>query len=171
MNEIKENSEEMKWLEQEYAARKDRKWLRYSSKIARRVIAELRGNKEINQKQLAERIDVSPQYINKVLKGQENLTLETISKLSDALGVELISFPAYKYSSIPEQYVAHAPHATATCGIRGLRNEGSLNTVITMAAGAMIAGTAAINGAAYTEGYAFNIQGSRIPQSTCMQAM
>ena len=42
---------------------------------------------------------VSPQQINKVLTGGENLTLETISKFSEVLGVELISFPEYKYSA------------------------------------------------------------------------
>jgi transcriptional regulator with XRE-family HTH domain len=43
-------------------------------------------------------LDVKPQYISKLLKGEENFTLETIPKLSTALGIELISFPAYKYS-------------------------------------------------------------------------
>lgn len=33
------------------------------------------------------------------MKGHENLTLETIYNLSQALGIELISFPEYKYSS------------------------------------------------------------------------
>jgi ribosome-binding protein aMBF1 (putative translation factor) len=33
---------------------------------------------------------VSPQQINKIVKGQENLTLETISKLEIALNIQLI---------------------------------------------------------------------------------
>jgi transcriptional regulator with XRE-family HTH domain len=33
---------------------------------------------------------VSPQYINKVVRGKENLSLETICKLEHALGIQLI---------------------------------------------------------------------------------
>ena len=35
-------------------------------------------------------IGVSPQYVNKIVKGKENLTLDTISKLEQALGIKLI---------------------------------------------------------------------------------
>lgn len=94
-------SEEREWLDNELSRRKDRKWLRYSSQIARRVLAVLREKQDLSQKDLESRIGVSPQYISKVLKGHENLTLETISKLSDALGVELISFPDYRTTLCP----------------------------------------------------------------------
>ncbi len=87
----------------------NRKWLRYSSNIARRILAILKDNKELNQTLLAEKIGVKPQYISKVLKGQENLSLETIAKLSAALNTELITFPDYKYSAptpiIPEYFL------------------------------------------------------------------
>jgi transcriptional regulator with XRE-family HTH domain len=43
------------------------------------------------QKELAELIGVSPAYIAKVLKGGENLSLETICKLQEATGVKLMS--------------------------------------------------------------------------------
>jgi transcriptional regulator with XRE-family HTH domain len=36
--------------------------------------------------------------VTKIVKGKENLTLETIYKLSKALDVELISFPEYAYT-------------------------------------------------------------------------
>ena len=71
----------------------NKKWLKYSSNISLRIIAALEENKNMTQKALAEIIGVSPQYINKILRGQENLSLSTIAKISDALGVELISFP------------------------------------------------------------------------------
>jgi transcriptional regulator with XRE-family HTH domain len=76
----------------------NRKWLKYSSNIARRLLAGIEDTENMNQKILADKVGVSAQYINKVLKGGENLTLETIGKLSDAIGQELISFPPYKYS-------------------------------------------------------------------------
>ena len=75
---------------------KNRNWLRYSSNIAHRILAALEDSETVNQKVLAEKIGVSPQYISKVVSGNENLTLETIAKISEALGVELISFPTFK---------------------------------------------------------------------------
>ena len=44
----------------------------------------------MTQRKLAEKMGVSPQYINKVVKGKENLTLETIAKIEDVLGITLI---------------------------------------------------------------------------------
>jgi transcriptional regulator with XRE-family HTH domain len=75
----------------------NKKWLKYSSNISLRIIAALEENKNMTQKALAEIIGVSPQYINKILRGQENLSLSTIAKISDALGVELISFPKFSF--------------------------------------------------------------------------
>ena len=45
---------------------------------------------EINQKQLAEKMNCSRQYISKVLKGRENLSLETLAKIENALGISII---------------------------------------------------------------------------------
>ena len=75
----------------------NKKWLSYSSNIALRVLAALEESEEMTQKSLAEKLGVSPQYINKVLKGQENLSLQTISKLSEALNIELITFPKFLF--------------------------------------------------------------------------
>ena len=75
----------------------NKKWLSYSSNIALRVLAALEESEQITQKTLAERVGVSPQYINKVLKGQENLSLQTIAKLSEALNMELITFPKFLF--------------------------------------------------------------------------
>jgi len=75
----------------------NKKWLYYSSNIALRVLAALEESEEMTQKTLAEKVGVSPQYINKVLKGQENLSLQTIAKLSEALNMELITFPKFLF--------------------------------------------------------------------------
>ena len=40
---------------------------------------------KITQKQLAERMNCSQQYISKILKGKENLSLETLTKKENAL--------------------------------------------------------------------------------------
>jgi len=49
--------------------------------------------KELNwtQAKLADEMKVSPQYVNKIVKGRENLTLETIALLETALGISLIT--------------------------------------------------------------------------------
>jgi transcriptional regulator with XRE-family HTH domain len=75
----------------------NKKWLSYSSNIALRVLAALEESEQMTQKTLAEKVGVSPQYINKVLKGQENLSLQTIAKLSEALNIELITFPKFLF--------------------------------------------------------------------------
>ena len=75
----------------------NKKWLNYSSQIALRIIAAMEESEHMSQKALAECVGVSPQYINKVLNGQENLSLQTIAKLSDALNIELISFPKFLF--------------------------------------------------------------------------
>ena len=45
---------------------------------------------EMNQKQLAKKMNCSRQYISKVLKGRENLSLETLAKIENALGISII---------------------------------------------------------------------------------
>lgn len=65
-------------------------WLKKSAKIAIKLNRVLR-KEGLSQKELSERIGVSPQQINKLLKGRENLTLETISKIEIALNIELVS--------------------------------------------------------------------------------
>ncbi|MDR0834939.1 MAG: helix-turn-helix transcriptional regulator [Candidatus Symbiothrix sp.] len=65
-------------------------WLRKSKRIALKVLLALR-EQGINQKELAEKMQVSPQYISKLLKGNENLTLETLTKLEDILNLKLLA--------------------------------------------------------------------------------
>ena len=45
----------------------------------------------LTQKSLAERMGCSQQYVSKILKGRENLSIETLCKIESAL--ELSLFP------------------------------------------------------------------------------
>ena len=46
----------------------------------------------LTQKALAERMDCSTQqYVSKIRKGKENMLLDTLSKLEDALSINLIN--------------------------------------------------------------------------------
>jgi len=78
-----------KWIEEAKKRRENRVWQKHSQKIAIKILKAIR-EKGIRQKQLAEMIGVSPQQINKIVKGNENLTLVTIAKLESALNIELI---------------------------------------------------------------------------------
>lgn len=70
--------------------KENKEWLRMSQDIALSLHYYLRKMK-MTQKQLAEKMGVSPAYIGKLLKGGENLTLETICYLQQATGQEFIS--------------------------------------------------------------------------------
>lgn len=69
--------------------RDNREWLKKSAAIAVRVLDALKAQ-GISQKELALRMNISPQQVSKIVKGQENLTLETISNLEVALGIKII---------------------------------------------------------------------------------
>jgi len=69
--------------------RANKKWINQSSKVAINVLEALK-QKGLSQKDLAKKMNVSAQQVNKILKGQQNLTLETISKLESALEISLI---------------------------------------------------------------------------------
>ena len=70
--------------------RENREWIRMSQDIALSVHYYLRKS-GMSQKDLAERMAVSAAYVGKLLKGTENLTLETICKLQNAIDEELLS--------------------------------------------------------------------------------
>jgi DNA-binding Xre family transcriptional regulator len=88
----------VKWVNDVECKRLNKTWLNYSGKIALRVLSAIEDIPGMNQRKLAELMGVTPQHISKIVKGQENLTLETIGKLSEALQIELIDFPKIKYS-------------------------------------------------------------------------
>lgn len=77
------------WLEEAQYDQANRNWLKHSQRIALKVLCALKEQK-VSQVELAKRIGVTPQQVNKLVKGSENMTLETISKLEQALGIELI---------------------------------------------------------------------------------
>ena len=44
---------------------------------------------DLKQTQLAERMGVSPQQVNKILRAKSNLTFETLDKIADALEADI----------------------------------------------------------------------------------
>lgn len=68
---------------------KNKYWLKYSRFIALKVLHRL-DEVKMTQRHLAEQLNCSPQYVSKLLKGNANMTLETISKLEDLLKIDLV---------------------------------------------------------------------------------
>lgn len=68
---------------------KNSEWLKYSQRIAIVVLSSLKAQ-NISQKKLAEKLGVTPQYVNKLVKGREKLNLETIARIEAALNIRLI---------------------------------------------------------------------------------
>lgn len=77
------------WRERAEWRRSNRDWIRRSQNIALRMLNSME-EQHLTQRALAERMGCTQQYISKVLKGQENLSLETLVKIEDALGIELL---------------------------------------------------------------------------------
>ncbi|MCS6796789.1 MAG: helix-turn-helix domain-containing protein, partial [Raineya sp.] len=65
------------WMADQEWRMQNADWIRLSQKIALRILHTL-DQKGWTQKDLADKMNVSPQQINKICKGNENLTLETI---------------------------------------------------------------------------------------------
>lgn len=79
------------WREKAQWRRENREWLKKSREIALAVLNAISNNPVMTQKELARQMGVSPQYVSKILKGEENLSLQTITKLESILEIELIS--------------------------------------------------------------------------------
>lgn len=77
------------WLEKAKRRAEEKPWKRRSQVIALTVLRTLRA-RGMSQAELAEQLGVAPQRVNNWVKGNENFTLETIARLEQGLGVQLI---------------------------------------------------------------------------------
>lgn len=80
-----------RWIDDAKKRQQNKKWLDYSAEIAMRVLDAIDDTPGMTQKKLAEKMGVTPQHISKIVKGSQNLTLETIVKLQEALDIKLLS--------------------------------------------------------------------------------
>ena len=84
-----QSSTPSKWRENARWRMDNRAWLRHSQHIAMMMLDRM-DELKMSQKQLSELMGCSQQYVSKVLKGQENLSLETISKIEHCLGLQIL---------------------------------------------------------------------------------
>ncbi len=78
-----------KWREEAEFRMRNKSWLRYSQIVAVRMLERM-DELGMTQQTLAERLNCRQQYVSKLLKGRENLSLETIAKIEDALDLHLL---------------------------------------------------------------------------------
>lgn len=78
------------WREEAEWRRDNWSWLQYSQKIAIKILLRMKQT-GLTQQALAERMNCTQQYVSKILKGNENLSLDTLSKLEEVLGMNLLS--------------------------------------------------------------------------------
>lgn len=78
-----------KWKEKAEERQQNKSWLRHSQRIAMKMLEKM-DELRLTQKQLAEQMGCSQQYVSKVLKGRENLSLESISKIEDCLNISIL---------------------------------------------------------------------------------
>ena len=65
-------------------------WRKYAQQVALEVLFTLEA-KGLSQKGFAQMAGVSPQMVNKWLKGDTNFTFETVSKIEATLGISLVN--------------------------------------------------------------------------------
>ncbi|MDZ7898736.1 MAG: helix-turn-helix transcriptional regulator [Arcicella sp.] len=89
------SNESSSWLEKAQWREDNKEWLDRSAKIAIKILSKLRNNRNEgkspgSQVELAELMGVKPQQVNSIVKGVENLQLQTISRIEMALGIQLV---------------------------------------------------------------------------------
>jgi hypothetical protein len=106
------------WLEKAKWRQQNEDWLDISFSIAVKILSALSANKKANvypksQVELAEAMNCSAQYVNKLLRGQENLQIETICKVQRILDVTLIEVPnevkPYIKENISQENINQSP--------------------------------------------------------------
>lgn len=82
------------WREEAEFRLENKTWLRYSQMVAMKMLERME-ELGLTQKMLAEKMNCSQQYVSKVLKGKENLSLETLFKIETALNLKLVCEPDF----------------------------------------------------------------------------
>ncbi|WP_232213879.1 helix-turn-helix domain-containing protein [Prevotella sp. oral taxon 317] len=73
-----------RWREAAEYRQTNKSWLRRSQRIAMLMLEKM-DELHLTQKELAQRMSCSQQYVSKILRGKENLSIETLCKIEDAL--------------------------------------------------------------------------------------
>ena len=78
-----------RWREDAQWRRDNEYWLKYARYITLQILRAM-DDQSITQVELAKRMGCTQQYVSNLLKGSSNMTLETIARLENALGIDLV---------------------------------------------------------------------------------
>lgn len=78
------------WRDKAEWRRQNNDWLKNSQKVAILVLTYME-ERQITQEELANRMGVTQQYVSKIVKGSENLSFQTVSKIESVLGISILS--------------------------------------------------------------------------------
>jgi len=78
-----------KWREKAQWRRDNERWLKYARFITVKIMKAM-DEQSVTQVMLAERMGCSQQYVSNLLKGNSNMTLETIARIEDALSIDIL---------------------------------------------------------------------------------
>lgn len=102
-----ESKQDNDWQEKANWRKENQDWLDISFAIAVKILSALRSNRKSDnnlpksQKELADSMGCTPQYINKLLRGEEKLQIDTICRLQRILNITLIEVPQVETYNIP----------------------------------------------------------------------
>ncbi|MGL4581908.1 MAG: helix-turn-helix transcriptional regulator [Flavobacterium sp.] len=98
--------EETNTVERAKARVANKELYKVSQKIALHILNRLTilGWK---QKDLAEKMAVTPQQVSKWVKGNENFTIDTLIKLSQVLGFNLFEIPSFESNNVEVNEVSN----------------------------------------------------------------
>jgi transcriptional regulator with XRE-family HTH domain len=113
--------------------KENREWLRMSQEIALCLHYYLRTS-GTTQRELADKMGVSAVYVGKLLKGGENMTLETICKIQKAIDKALVTVAKpYVYNTIVSIPVWTRFSSDATMSEKYSDNQSSHDNYVPMA--------------------------------------
>lgn len=73
----------------EQGDKQEKPWINHSQMIANIMSARMK-ELGMTQKALAQKMNCTQQYISKILKGRENLSLEALSRIESALDTKIL---------------------------------------------------------------------------------
>lgn len=85
-----ESTSSSNWKKDALWRRDNERWLKYARVITIRIMDAM-DEQSITQSVLAQRMGCSQQYVSNILRGNSNMTLETIAKIEDALGIDILN--------------------------------------------------------------------------------
>ncbi len=78
-----------RWREKAEWRQENKSWLRHSQHIAMMMLDKMEAL-GLTQREVAERMGCSQQYVSRILKGHENLSIETMCKIEEALDLVIL---------------------------------------------------------------------------------